>query len=553
MKIKKISPVNLILIALTLIASLKVAMCGWIIDEGYAFAIGNRLRQGDLLFRDMWELHQTSGFAVEFFLWLHEVFTRTSEGEILFVRMCGMFLHLTVSVILYFTLKKHVSSGNAFLLAVIFANLSPKQTSTPEFSNLFNLTSVMTLVCIDRLRGINNNDKSKKEVIILSALIGVFLSLCVLSYPQSILFALFVFIYLFIMRKQNRAVLPIAISVCLVSGLAYLAHILSYMSFSELLTTVEKMIYVDSTHAEGASKLVLYGKDLIGVALFTAGFGLLSYAAGKLFRDKKIIVPVSLILVFAWKFIHYAFRTDYYPVELTFGGILFVIIIASVYILKNIKLTGDMKGMLYLYGGGSLACFITVLIACDQSIFSSAKYLTYGLVVVLAVVFESDGSYKKKMIPAAVALVILVNIVQLNNPRNKLFNILDSGARVPYGPEKGLVLERIYANKARIDADELPDILDSADRVMITGDAVTYLYTNARIGHGSTIMTEDYGERFASYWEMYPEKMPDIIAIECYDGELNSDVEYSWLYKFASGEFGAREVVDTTYYRLYIR
>ena len=168
-------------------------------------------------------------------------------------------------------------------------------------------------------------------------------------------------------------------------------------------------------------------------------------------------------------------------------------------------------------------------------------------------VFESDGSYKKKMIPAAVVLVILVNIVQLNNPRNKLFNILDSGARVPYGPEKGLVLERIYANKARIDADELPDILDSADRVMITGDAVTYLYTNARIGHGSTIMTEDYGERFASYWEMYPEKMPDIIAIECYDGELNSDVEYSWLYKFASGEFGAREVVDTTYYRLYIR
>ena len=577
MKIKKFPIVKLILIALTLVSSVKVAMCGWIIDEGYAFAIGNRLLQGDLLFRDMWELHQTSGFAVEFFLWIYRNLTGTYDGEILFVRICGILLHLLVSAVFYLTLKKHISPGNAFILAVIFANLSPKQTSTPEFSNLFNLTSLMTLVCIDALDFAGKNmsrphndgqiepDTQKpgtlhgickpgaRRVVILSVLAGVFLSLCVLSYPQSVIFALFVFIYLFVKRKQNRAAFPIVFSVCLLSGLAYLGHILTYMSFSSLIETAEKMIYVDSTHGEGISKIALYGKDLLGVLLFSAGFGLVSFGAGKLFKNKKIIVPVSLLLVFSWKFIHYAFRTDYYPVELTFGGILFVIIIALVYIMKNINLTDDMKSMLLLYGGGSLACFVTVLIACDQSIFSSAKYLTYGLVAILAVVFEAEGSCKKGVTLLAVVLVIFVNIIQLNNPRNKLFNIFDSGARVPYGPEKGLVLERIYANKARIDADELPELLDQAERVMITGDAVTYLYTDARIGHGSTIMTEDYGIRFASYWEMYPEKMPDIIAVECYDGELNSDVENSWLYRFASGEFGAKEVVDTTYYRLYIR
>ena len=96
MKIKKFPIVNLILIALTLVSSVKVAMCGWIIDEGYAFAIGNRLLQGDLLFRDMWELHQTSGFAVEFFLWIYRNLTGTYDGEILFVRICGILLHLLV-------------------------------------------------------------------------------------------------------------------------------------------------------------------------------------------------------------------------------------------------------------------------------------------------------------------------------------------------------------------------------------------------------------------------------------------------------------------------
>lgn len=554
MKVKKVPVINLILIILTIVASVKVAVCGWIIDEGYAYAIGNRLLQGDLLFKDMWELHQTSGFAVEFFLWIYNSVAQTREGEILFVRVCGALIHLAVSVVLYFALKRHTSKQTAFLLAIIYANLTPKQLSTPEFSNLFNWSQTLVLICADYLLSSDRGKGDRKMTVLVSIFAGAFLSICVLSYPQSILFAAFVFALLLTGFKKEPLDFLIPLGVCLISGVLYLANILSYMSFSEFLTTIEKMIYVDSTHAEGVSKLAGYGRDAAGVVLFTAVFGLLSYFIGKIFKDKKSIVPVSLFLIFLWKFIHIAFKTDYYPMELTFGGILFVILIAAIYIAKNKAITGRQDGgFLLIYGGGSLAAFITVLIACDQSIYSSAKYLTVGLVAVLAVVLEEDESQKKAITLAAIIMVILVNIIQLNNPRNKLFNILDSGARVPYGPEKGLVLERMYANKARIDADELPGLLNGADYIMITGDAVTYLYSDARIGHGTTIMTEDYGIRFNSYWEMYPEKMPDIIAIECYDEVPNLDVWGSWLYEYAEGDFGAREVVDATYYRLYIR
>ena len=42
-----------------------------------------------------------------------------------------------------------------------------------------------------------------------------------------------------------------------------------------------------------------------------------------------------------------------------------------------------------------------------------------------------------------------------------------------------------------------------------------------------------------TYWEVYPDKKPDIIAIECYDGLVDYRVARSWLYEYANGEFGA--------------
>ncbi|MBP5471261.1 MAG: hypothetical protein J6Y12_01175, partial [Lachnospiraceae bacterium] len=290
-------------------------------------------------------------------------------------------------------------------------------------------------------------------------------------------------------------------------------------------------------------------------ALFVIGFTLISYLTALAFKNKKLTVPFSLLYIFLWKFIHYMFRTDFYLIEYTFGGILFAIIIAFIYFLINRSslLKEESGNICFLFGTGGVAVLVTVLIACDQSVFSSAKYMSVTLVALIALTADMSGKKERTVTFLAVLMIAFVNIVQLGNPTNKLLNITDADARVPVGPQKGLIMERVYANKVRIDFEELPAILDNADFVMITGDAVTYLYTDAGIGHGSTIMTEDYGERFGIYWDVYPEKKPDIIAIECYDGLVDYRVARSWLYEYATGEFGADEVIDTTYYRLYIR
>ena len=551
MKIKY-DPKKIILILLTLAAGVKLAAWGWTIDEGYAFAMGNRLVQGDRLFTDMWELHQTSAYAVFFFLKIFRALTSSCEGEVLFVRAAGAVIQFIVSFILYLDLKKHMPSDKVFLLAVIYANLSPKQMSTPEHSNILNWTSTLVLICIDSLWSLKKEDK-KFKAYGLPILTGSLLSLCVLSYPQAIIFAAFVFVLILIKGEGRVKNFVTVLGTCAVLALAFILYILKGLPLPALFDTVGNMIAVDSTHVGGLAKFLGYMKDCGILILFVFGFGILSYITSALFKSEKLLVPLAVLYVFTWKFLHIMLRFDHYSVEFTFGGVLIVIITALISAFRRKQVSGDNKGLLLLYGGGGAAVFLTVLVACNQSVFSSAKYLSCAVVAALAVSVDITGKKEKIVTFIGVIMIILVNMVQLGNPSNKLLNITDADARVPAGPQKGLIMERLYANKARIDFEELPAILDNADFVMITGDAVTYLYTDARIGNGSTIMTEDYGERFGIYWDVYPEKKPDIIAIECYDGLLDYRVERSWLYEYATGEFGADEVIDTTYYRLYIR
>lgn len=551
---KKFSLVKLILLGLTLVSAVKMIFFGWVIDEGYAFAIGNRFLQGDLLFKDSWELHQTSGYAIEFFLWIYKTVVKSGEGEVVFVRACGMAIHLIVSYVLYRALKRHLPEKSAFIAAVLYANLTPKSICIPEFSNLINQSSVLTLVCLDRLY-LDKAEENKKNRYFLSVAAGVFLSVCVMSYPPSLIFAIFIFIYAFAVSKDRRGEATVILSVCIAAGTLYIVRILSYMSVSELTESVRMMILSDTTHGGGIAKIAGYGVDVLIIAAFMAGFAGAGILISSVLKKKELIIPICFVLVFLWRSLHILLKNDVYPVEYTFGCILFVSLIAFIYGSKGHIYRDKEKKLLALYAGGSGAIFLTVLVACNQSVFSSAKYLTvfFAVVMALCVPDEKKTGGERILFTAGVVLVIFINIIQYGNPRNRLLNIFDAEARVPSGPQRYLILERMYANKARIDNEELPEVLDNADYVMITGDAGAYLYTDARIGHGTTIMTENYGESYARYWMARPDRAPDMIAVECYDGVMDSIVASSWLYDYLENEYGASEVVETTYYRIYVK
>ena len=175
---------------------------------------------------------------------------------------------------------------------------------------------------------VNDVEAVKKKRLLTALAAGVFLSLCVMSYPPSLIFAAFVFVYVFLKSKGRRKEFAAVSGVCLVSGILYMARIFSYMSAGELKESIHMMLASDVTHGGGFSKILGYGKDTLIILIFIAGFYGLSYLISGVLKKKELLVPLSAVMVFSWRNIHILLRNDTYPVEYTFAGILIVLLIA---------------------------------------------------------------------------------------------------------------------------------------------------------------------------------------------------------------------------------
>ena len=65
-------------------ATVKIIFFGFDIDEQYAVSMAYRLVQGDRMFLEMWEPHQTSAFFSAAFLWLYMQLFHTLKYSVSF-------------------------------------------------------------------------------------------------------------------------------------------------------------------------------------------------------------------------------------------------------------------------------------------------------------------------------------------------------------------------------------------------------------------------------------------------------------------------------------
>ena len=89
-----------ILILLSVVAAVNQLLIGFDIDEGYAVSMPFRLLQGDHLFADMWEVHQTSALLPAAFLWLFYQATGSTAYMVLYLRIVATLLHLGMTVLI---------------------------------------------------------------------------------------------------------------------------------------------------------------------------------------------------------------------------------------------------------------------------------------------------------------------------------------------------------------------------------------------------------------------------------------------------------------------
>jgi hypothetical protein len=61
-----------------------------------------------------------------------------------------------------------------------------------------------------------------------------------------------------------------------------------------------------------------------------------------------------------------------------------------------------------------------------------------------------------------------------------------------------------------------------------------------------------FNESLLKYWEMFPEKRPNVIVVDCWFGNLNMP-EDSFIMQYVENDLGYTKVVDGKYVRFYIR
>lgn len=293
-----------IMIVLSLIATVIKILTGFDIDEAYALALPYRGLQGDRLFAEMWEVHQTSYLIPFLFMKLYSVMVPSLDYLVLFMRSIATILHIGMSVLVYFfckkiqIIKKDIRcNGIAFLAALIYYNFLPKWMMDLDFSMLQLWFFTLFLVFF-----IAGEKCDGRKSIIHFWVAGLALAMDVLAYPGMVLLypaAIFMMVIKARSDKKKRQI-PLKhmwytigsfTLGCLLAAIVFFVCIFRYMSLTELLETVPK-VFMDGAHQyDFVTKISLYASQWMEVL-----------------RQTVILLVPALIMTVVFRFLYQKFH-----------------------------------------------------------------------------------------------------------------------------------------------------------------------------------------------------------------------------------------------------
>lgn len=270
--------IGLFMILLAMVLSVKYIFFDWGIDAEYQVIMAHRLATGDIMFKEMWEPHQTSAFLCAFFIKIYQLLFGTMTGIVIYLQFIGVLLDGLISFFLYRVVKKYTMSKKvAFGMAWVFFVISPKDVPIAEFANM-EVWSCM-LLCLMLFLFF---ETAQRRYLILAAL-----SLCiaVLSYPSCMLILVGVGI-LFVWQKSIKSLFVFA-GICALTGLIYLSMIFQTVTVKELIFCIENMLMLEPSHTIGmGEKIVAYVKDAIFILSSLVIIYILSLLFAKLLKNR---------------------------------------------------------------------------------------------------------------------------------------------------------------------------------------------------------------------------------------------------------------------------
>lgn len=195
--------IEIVLIILSIVASVNKICIGMDIDEAYITTMGIRMLEGDAMFRDMWELHQTSAWPAYIVLSILLKTTGTLNRAVLTLRFVSILFSALVAIIFYFVMSKYFK--NCILVSLFIFNFLPRGTQNFEYGYLTCMFILLSSVILFYL--IQEKEKLKFiKIIFLSGISGCLASAGWICYPTMCITVFAVF-FLFISRKYRNSMI----------------------------------------------------------------------------------------------------------------------------------------------------------------------------------------------------------------------------------------------------------------------------------------------------------------------------------------------------------
>jgi hypothetical protein len=130
-------------------------------------------------------------------------------------------------------------------------------------------------------------------------------------------------------------------------------------------------------------------------------------------------------------------------------------------------------------------------------------------------------------------------------------------ALIRSGPAIGIITDEDGAARQRDSVKEWKEYVKEGDTIWILGepvDTLGYLYEDVEVGAPTVMSTPTYNEELLYYWEINPEKYPDIVILSSSFGTLSYELlSNKWLMTWLEEEYCAETIIDGNYWRYYIR
>lgn len=610
---KKKKYIVILLLVGSFLAALKCIFVSLQMDEEYAVSMSYRLLLGDRLFAQIWDPHQTSAFLIEFLMWIYLKIFHTTTCSVIFIRMVGVLIQLAIAYYLYRMLCYLMEPEHSFYLAVVYFNLLPKTYVMPEFSNMMAWGLTMLLLSLFRLAILQGRissgrvllsekdaaaEKRRKRKILFTVIeAGVWLSFVVLSYPTCLLLFPFIIWYLWKYDSDRKKTIAVFAGTCLAAGGLYMAYLFSYMTLQELLDNIQSLIASCGSHSGGIQKkLSIYGVDFLSLLPFALGYFLVavivyrvisrrnlkgvkegearaeeggssgnSNKARLLWRirqmaeeEKLSFLYVLLITSFGLQFLHWILMLWEYESSYPFTVYFFMFGIGFYYLKK---LPREKKETAVLWLGANVVMYVAILLLTNLTLFTSIKYLMTGVIMCVAVLMaytkeKQPEVFRKYTAPLLVIWCLVAIFVKgwaYTDNDGLMKNITCVGNILSAGPGKGIFTEYMQGYMQECNYEEFRTYIEPGENLLaLDSNTLCYMYQDVNIASSTTICTPSFDENLLVYWERNPEKYPDVIAVQCWYGELKWDQD-SWIMHWIENEFGATQVIDGSYFRYYIR